>query len=472
LPAQGFRAGLRRAKSAPQPPCCFLGGILAKTSDVDFLARPSGTALEPTWGELELARSPSPRTGGRLVPHLCALLPRRTSPAAAAAKPVIPAAFADTGGVTTHGTQGHLPGWIASPQEGALVRLLRTLPGPDAGFARAWSTLDDPVALLGLARAHALEGPLRGALAGLPQEAPAPLPQPPGREAAEARLRHAWTRAALDEASAALDEAKLRHVVLKGPLLAEDLYSDPGQRVSLDLDLLVAPADLELALSALLELGYFSENGPHATYSRAHHVHLHLARADRPLVELHFRAFRGFGIELAAEPLLARSLPRPGAAGSLRVLEPHDRFVYLALHAAGHLLERLGWLYDLKLFLAKVPLDPTLVAARAEELGAGPAVALACSALAEIEPSSATLDVLRALLPTPRRLPLAARLRRAHQRGPRDTPRATLERIAFQTLLAPSPPAGARFLAHHLGRIARRRFQRALPALAPQDWAG
>ena len=31
-----LQAGLRLAKSAPQPPCCFLGGILANTSDVDF----------------------------------------------------------------------------------------------------------------------------------------------------------------------------------------------------------------------------------------------------------------------------------------------------------------------------------------------------------------------------------------------------------------------------------------------------
>ena len=361
------------------------------------------------------------------------------------------------------------------------MRLLRALPRscapPDAeaqaGFARAWTALDDPPAILRLARTHALEGPIRAAAGPLAASSPAPAPPQQAlsqRAAAEARLRHAWTRAALVEASAALHQAAVRHAVLKGPLLAELLYADPGQRSSLDLDLLVAPADLDAALAALIELGYFSEFGPHATYARAHHVHLHLARADRPLVELHFRAFRGFGIELAAEPLLDRSLP--AGPGALRVLEPHDRFVYLALHAAGHLFERLGWLYDLKLFLAQVPLDPILVASRAEALGAGPAVALACAALADIEPDSPALDVLRALLPAPRRLPLAARLRRAHQRGPRDTPRATLERIAFQALLAPSPPAGARFLAHHLGRIARRRFQRALPALAPPDWAG
>lgn len=367
----------------------------------------------------------------------------------------------------SHRPPSPLRAWLASSLEADLVAVLRALPSAEA-FAEAWGRVRDPEALLELAGAHALRGTLRGAWGRLTSDAA--LRAEIQREAAEGRLRHAWTRAALEEASGALEAAEVPHALLKGPLLAEELYPDPGQRMALDLDLLVAPPDLDAALDALSALGYFCEPGPRATYARSHHVHLHLARADRPLIELHFRAFRGFGTELPAEPLLARSLP--SSAGSARVLDPHDRFVYLALHAAGHLLERLGWLYDLKLLLRQAPLDPDLLAARAEEFGGGPALALACAALARIEPDSETLAALRARLPQPRRLPLAARLRQTHQRGPRDTPRATLERIAFQALLAPSPPAGARFLAHHLGRIARRRIQRTLPALTPPDWAG
>lgn len=355
--------------------------------------------------------------------------------------------------------------WLSPPLEGELVALLRALPDAKA-FAEVWARLREPEAILGLAEAHALRGPLRAGL--IEVESDAGRRAELQREAAEARLRHTWTRAALGEASAALSAAGVTHGVLKGPLLAEEFYPDPGQRVALDLDLLVEPAGLEPALAALRALGYHSEEGPGASYARAHHVHLHLARADRPLIELHFRAFRGFGIELAAEPLLARALP--GSLGHVRVLEPHDRFLYLALHAAGHLFERLGWLYDLKLFLRRVPLDPSLLTARAEESGGAAALALTCAALEAIEPDSETLRALRSLLPRPRRL--ARRIRRAHQAGPRDTPRATLERIAFQALLAPSPPAGARFLAHHLGRIARRRIQRRLPSLTPPEWAG
>lgn len=383
--------------------------------------------------------------------------------------------------------------WLASPEESALVQLLRALPGtpgaPNPAFETSWDSVPDPRALLNLAQAHGLVGALSAALSALDRD-PAWAAEA-GRARAEARLRHAWIRAALTEASRALDTAGVTHLVLKGPTLAEAIYPDPGQRISHDLDLLVAPGDLDLALSALCHLGYLAEEGPHADYAREHHVHLHLARADRPLIELHFRAFRGFGIELAAGPLLARSLsaptpdeiapkeagapqPAPGqpARGGLRVLEPHDRFLYLALHASGHLFERLSWLYDLKLLLGATTLDPALIAARAESLGARAALALTCAALRELNTQGPTLAGLRRLLPEPRRLGAAARIRRAHQRGPRDTPRATLERVAFQALLAPSPAAGARFLSHHLGRIARRRFQRHLPALAPPDWAG
>jgi hypothetical protein len=59
---------------------------------------------------------------------------------------------------------------------------------------------------------------------------------------------------------------------------------------------------------------------------------------------------------LPAGPLLGRSIPCgvPGWSDA-RVLAPEDEFLYLAVHAASHRFQRLGWLYDLKLLLIRHP---------------------------------------------------------------------------------------------------------------------
>jgi hypothetical protein len=63
------------------------------------------------------------------------------------------------------------------------------------------------------------------------------------------------------------------------------------------------------------------------------------------------------------------------------VLAPEDEFLHLAVHAAGHGLERLLWLHDLDLFLEKHSLDGSVVRERARELGLAPALDFALQAL-------------------------------------------------------------------------------------------
>jgi hypothetical protein len=174
----------------------------------------------------------------------------------------------------------------------------------------------------------------------------------------------------LAEALAALESAQVKAVALKGPVLSERLQGEPSARRFTDLDFLVAPEDLERGTQALQSLGYRHDRSPSQAFFRAHHHHIHLHAADRPVLELHFLLSSGFGVSIPAAPFLGRSIPFTGKHGKTWVLAPEDEFLYLAQHAAGHHFARAAWLYDLKMLLFHHPnLDGRRMETRAAELG-------------------------------------------------------------------------------------------------------
>jgi hypothetical protein len=91
-------------------------------------------------------------------------------------------------------------------------------------------------------------------------------------------------------AIAVLADAGIRSSPLKGPLLGEAIYGDPGRRLSGDIDLLVAPEQLKVAVDVIRELGYeaptdyIDEEG----LPLLHFVLLH-ERGELPPIELHWR---------------------------------------------------------------------------------------------------------------------------------------------------------------------------------------
>ena len=89
---------------------------------------------------------------------------------------------------------------------------------------------------------------------------------------------------------AALADAGIRSTVLKGPLLGEAIYGDPGRRPSGDIDVLVAQEQLHAAVGVVRGLGY----GAPADHVEHHGLPLlHFAlvheRRELPPVELHWR---------------------------------------------------------------------------------------------------------------------------------------------------------------------------------------
>ena len=253
---------------------------------------------------------------------------------------------------------------------------------------------------------------LLGALAGRLPDGDAGLRMRYARLAAGARLRDGRVREVLEEVLGLLARQGVVPIALKGPVLADRIHPDPGLRPSGDLDLLVREGDLERSVETLVAAGFGRAPAIVDAYQRRHLHHLHLSRVPGPDVELHFKAQSASGLSLPAADLFARALPHRTSRGTpLLVLSPEDELLVLAVHAAGHRLDRAGWLHDLVLFLERHPaLDFGLLARRAARARCRRALACAlgpASGLGAAVPD----DLLRPL--GPRRRALCARLARA-----------------------------------------------------------
>lgn len=123
----------------------------------------------------------------------------------------------------------------------------------------------------------------------------------------------------------ALAEAGVRSRALKGPLLGEAVYGDPGRRVSNDIDLLVAPNELGRAVAVIRDMGYTHPSdyiGPDGL-PQLHFALVH-EHAKLPPIELHWR-IHWYEQRFAVERLLAPSLEsqpswRPRPADELAAL--------------------------------------------------------------------------------------------------------------------------------------------------------
>ena len=144
-------------------------------------------------------------------------------------------------------------------------------------------------------------------------------------------------------------EAGVETLPYKGPLLGWEAYGDLGARPSVDLDLLICPAELEAATALLGDLGYRPEhNFPPAAarwfrrvdgdYPFEHHE-------TGGLVELHVRAMsRRFGPDPTTAELLARHRVATISGRRVALLGADDLFYLQVVHGGKHRWERLEWI--------------------------------------------------------------------------------------------------------------------------------
>ena len=137
----------------------------------------------------------------------------------------------------------------------------------------------------------------------------------------------------------ALADAGIRSAAIKGPLLGEAIYSDPGRRLSSDIDLLVAMEQLHAAVEVVRQLGYAAPTD-YVQGSGLPLLHFTLVheRRELPLVELHWRV-HWYERDFARERLLPSTCDqqdgwRPALADELAALllfYARDGFVDLRL---------------------------------------------------------------------------------------------------------------------------------------------
>jgi hypothetical protein len=142
-------------------------------------------------------------------------------------------------------------------------------------------------------------------------------------------------------AIAMLADAGIRAAPLKGPLLGEAIYGDPGRRPSGDIDLLVAPRELNAAVGVIRKMSYAAPTD-YVYNDGLPLLHLTLMhdRCELPPVEIHWRVHwydRDFACERLLPPVadpLGQWRPAPtDELAALLLFYARDGFVDLRLAA-------------------------------------------------------------------------------------------------------------------------------------------
>jgi len=138
-------------------------------------------------------------------------------------------------------------------------------------------------------------------------------------------------------------------LVVKGPVLAIHAYGDPAMRSYGDLDLLVRQSDIRLATESLRAAGYLASIPLSAIDGdRIPGQYLFSKPDDHLIVELHNDfTLRYFPRRLPLEELFDRRVLVRLDAYEVPGLAVEDELVYVCVHGATHLWDRLSWIADI-----------------------------------------------------------------------------------------------------------------------------
>jgi hypothetical protein len=217
--------------------------------------------------------------------------------------------------------------------------------------------------------------------------------------------RHEKTLDDLREIATVFDANSVHFVVIKGPVLAELVYPRADLRAYADLDLVVAPESFGRAIDALRASGGKLID-PYVRPSVDGPGQLRMSAPGGTLVELHWdlvndaRVRHSLGV--STFDVLERAGPASLAGTNVRIPEPTDTLLHLAVHAGLAGASRLIWLKDVEQAARRLGHDWSDVVGRAQRWKAGDLVAVV------LRRSRATLDapvpnaVTQALVRCPR----------------------------------------------------------------------
>ena len=182
-------------------------------------------------------------------------------------------------------------------------------------------------------------------------ELPAPAADSLRKEYRRNAFRMLQLAGEMETVSRQLDRAGIRSLMLKGPVLAQDLYGELSLRTSCDLDLIVEIDRLERVEELLPGLGYVKDDYIETVLGdwkwRHHHIAFYHAEKGIKL-EVHWRLNPGPSSEPSFGELWQRRRQTPLIPGyPVYYLGREDLFLFLASHGARHGWSRLRWLLDI-----------------------------------------------------------------------------------------------------------------------------
>lgn len=273
--------------------------------------------------------------------------------------------------------------------------------------------------VLSLAETEGLAPALGFALDGGDVATPAAVRARLRRRVAESRARHLLMSRGLARVLAGLDTAGVPAIVLKGPVLAETIYPDPGLRPFSDLDLLIRPVDLARADDLLLRLDHVRVADAHSfSFDRAYDGATLYEAPDGVRVDLHWRLLtepRFAWNDDEAAAVWERAVAVPVAGRTALGLGPEDLVLFLAAHlAVHHALAGLLWHWDLALLLARrgPSVDWDVVVSRATRWRVRRSLFFALENVARLFDVRAPASAMAALAPRGMRAAVAAGLLR------------------------------------------------------------
>lgn len=153
----------------------------------------------------------------------------------------------------------------------------------------------------------------------------------------------------------AFTSSGVRNLLLKGPILATQLYGDLAHRTSKDLDILVAEDEVEKAGEILVQLGYvlqdeyvlgnWKKKSHHLSYEHAKHG---------TQIEIHWRLNPHYSKSYSFDKLWERKNDVSLSNHTFHYLGNEDLLYYLTDHGARHGWFRLRWLMDIERLLPQI----------------------------------------------------------------------------------------------------------------------
>ena len=238
------------------------------------------------------------------------------------------------------------------PDTRVLLAVVRGVarPAEHSGLDAALRQVSDWAALIDLALRHGLVARLNAALENAAEPAQAVVPGETrarlGSLSGAIAVRSLRMTRQLLAITGQLEKASVPALAFKGPALSQLAYGDVTRRHSVDLDILVRPADVHTARAVLEADGLVVDgsmvNVPWATAQAAEQEMVLVHPTTRLMVELHWRIGPRFAPDsLPADELFARA----GAVDLLGRVTPTlsraDSVLALTVHASTHEWNRL-----------------------------------------------------------------------------------------------------------------------------------